>query len=245
MRVVAVSSVLLFGLATSAMADITPVDPHGLFAAGGDATDIGAGQPITLSDPGGNNEGGGIFVFHNDTGSPLLGVNVDITLPNSFGAFFFTGTLFLPGAGSTSISSGIAPGPCDPSQPAASFCVELGFSASGGNPPAPLPIVPVDGNFVLDFDTPVVQGPPPIYGGVDELVATGNYSLAGCEAANLANCTGTTDTSNFRIGEWANGAVGFVSPILPTPEPRQYAGLLAGILALAIYSRRRRNLEVR
>jgi hypothetical protein len=146
MRVVAVSSVLLFGLATSAMADIVPFDPHGLFATGGDATDINSGQPITLSSPGGGNTGGGIFVFTNNTGTALSGVDVNITLPNSFGAFSFTGTIFTPGAGTTSTTETIVPGPCDPSLPAASFCVELAFSAS------PQPLVPVGGNFVLDFD---------------------------------------------------------------------------------------------
>jgi hypothetical protein len=226
MRVVAVSSVLLFGVATSAMADIVPFDPHGLFATGGDATDIDSGQPIILSSPGGGNTGGGIFVFSNNTGSALSGVDVNITLPNSFGAFSFTGTIFTPGAGTTSTTETIVPGPCDPSQPAASFCVELAFSAS------PQPLVPVGGNFVLDFDKPAIQGPPPVYGGVDELVATGTY-------------TGTTDTSAARVGEWSQGAVGFVAPIAEAPEPRYYAGLLVGFMALSIYFRRMRKAVAR
>jgi hypothetical protein len=60
-------------------------------------------------------------------------------------------------------------------------------------------------------------------------VATGTYG-------------GTTDTSAARLGEWQDGAPGFVTPILATPEPRQYAALLAGIFALAIFSRRKRNV---
>ena len=240
LRLVAVGSVIMFGLATLAMADISPIDPHTLFAPGGDATDIGSGQPIVLSAPGGGNTGGGIFVFTNNTGMPLVAVDVDITLPDSFGLFTFTGTIVSPGSTSTTTTVGVNPlGPCEPSQPAASFCVELGFSATPG------PIVPVGGNFILDFDKPASQGPPPVYGGVDELVATGNYSVEGCANSELPNCTGTTDTSDARIGEWTQGAVGSVTPVFATPEPRQYAGLLAGFLTLAFFSRRRRNALVR
>jgi len=225
-RLVAASSFILFGFASLAMADTNPFDPHALFADGGDATDIDSGQPITLSAPGGGNTGGGIFVFSNNTGSPLSGVNVDITLPNSFGAFSFTGTIFTPGPGTTSTTETIAQGPCDPSLPAASFCVELAFSAG------PQPLVPEGGNFVLDFDKPAIQGPPPVYGGVDELVATGAY-------------TGGTDTSDARIGEWSEGAIGFVAPIIETPEPRYYGGLLVAFMALSIYFRRLRNAVAR
>jgi hypothetical protein len=223
---VAAGSVMLFGLATLALADITPTDPHALFASGGDATDIGSGQPITLSAPGGGNTGGGIFVFNNNTGSPLSAVQVDITLPNSFlNGFSFTGTIFTPGPGASSVSEEIVTNACGNPLITSSFCVEMTFADNPG------PIVPTGGNFVLDFDKPASQGPPPIYGGVDELVATGAY-------------TGGTDTSDMRVGEWADGAQGFVTPVLATPEPRQYAGSLAGILALAIFSRRRRNAVV-
>jgi hypothetical protein len=79
----------------------------------------------------------------------------------------------------------------------------------------------------VDFYKPATQGPPPIYGGVDAQVADGTY-------------TGTTDTSDARIGEWSQGAEGFVTPILATPEPRQYAGMLAGVFALAIFLKRKR-----
>ena len=241
LRLVAASSVMLFGLATSAMADIAPFDPHALFASGGDATDIGSGQPITLSAPGGGNTGGGIFVFNNNTGSPLSAVDVDITLPESFlDGFSFTGTIFTPGPGASSVSETIQTYPCgDPSDMShTSFCVEIAFAENPG------PLVPTGGNFVLDFDKPLpptFPHQPPVYAGVDELVATGNYSAASCEASHLPNCTGTTDTSDARVGEWADGAQGFVTPILATPEPRQYAGLLAGIMALAIFFRRQRN----
>jgi hypothetical protein len=203
------------------MADIGPIDPHALFASGGDATDINSGEPIALSAPGGGNTGGGIFVFANNTGAPLAAVEVDITLPDSFGPFTFTGTLFTPGPGATSITETIVFNACGNPSNTSDFCVEMEFAVNPG------PLVPVGGNFVLDFDKPASQGPPPIYGGVDEQVATGTY-------------TGTTDTSDARIGEWSQGAVGFVSPIFATPEPRQYAGLLAGIFALAIFLKRKR-----
>src|ERR1700676_859135 len=95
MRLAAASSIVLLGLASSAMAN--PItDPHALFATGGDAMDIGSGQTIILSSAGGGNTGGGSFVFHNNTGNPLSAVEVDISLPNSFGPFSFTGTIFTP-----------------------------------------------------------------------------------------------------------------------------------------------------
>ena len=216
------SSLVLFCLASSAMADISPIDPHALFATGGDATDINSGQPITLSSPpGAGNTGGGIFVFTNNTGSALSAVEVDISLPDSFGPFSFTGSLFTPGPGASSISETILFNECGNPSNTSDFCVEMVFAVNPG------PLVPVGGNFVLDFDAPASQGPPPIYGGVDEDVANGVYN-------------GTTDTSDARIGEWSKGAVGFVTPILATPEPRQYAGLLAGIFALAIFLKRKR-----
>jgi hypothetical protein len=101
------------------------------------------------------------------------------------------------------------------------------------------------GNFVLDFDKPASDGPPVTYTGVDGLVQSGNYSVAGCAAADLSNCTGTTDTSQFRIGEWPDGTTGFVMPVFATPEPRQYASLLVGFLALAFFVGRKRNAVVR
>ncbi len=222
LRLVAAGSIVLFGLATSAMADISPIDPHALFATGGDATDIGAGQPITLSSPGGGDTGGGIFVFTNNTGDPLSAVEVDLTLPIAFlNGFSFTGTIFSPGPGTSSTTSTILTGKCDDPTNLGFFCFEMTFAS------APEPIVPLGGNFVLDFDKPASPGPPPIYGGVDANVADGTYE-------------GTTDTSTDRVGEWTEGAQGFVTPILQTPEPRQYAGLLAGIFALAIFMKRKR-----
>jgi hypothetical protein len=78
---------------------------------------------------------------------------------------------------------------------------------------------------VLDFDEPDSNGD---YQGVDASVANGTY-------------TGGTDTSSGRSGDWPDSAQGFVTPIPTVPEPRNYAGLLVGAMALAIYSRRSRN----
>lgn len=225
MRVVAVSSLLLFGLASSAMADLIPFDPHALLATGGDATPItDAGMAITFSAT-----GGGIFVFTNDTGAPLSKLNVDVQFPvgifpNGFGV---DGTIFVP--------------PNQPGQQASfqaflfqnetcagvandsASCVQMVFGLKPG------PLVPVGGNFVLDFDNPDSNGD---YQGVDAEVADGTY-------------TGGTDTSAARVGDWPADAAGFVTPIPTVPEPRYYAGLLAGFLALAIFFGRRRNAIAR
>jgi hypothetical protein len=201
------------------MADLTPFDPHALFATGGDAVPIGSGQPIALSP-----SGGGIFVFNNNTSSALSKVDVAITLPDSFlNGFSFTGTIFTPGPGAASVTETTFTN-TDCNHPSTTnFCVQMAFRLSPG------PLVPLGGNFVLDFDAPDGNGD---YQGVDALVANGTY-------------TGTGDDTAARVGEWADGAVGFVTPVLATPEPRQYAALLAGIMALAFFFRSRRNAEAR
>jgi len=205
------------------MADFSPIDPHALFASGGDADPIGSGATIVLSTPpGAGNNGGGIFVFNNDTGKALSAVEVDITLPVTFGPFFFTGTIFTPGGGAASVSAGVTFHGCGNPSDLSDFCVDLVFAVNPG------PLVPINGNFVLDFDKPTSQGPPPVYGSEpDSDVANGTYA-------------GETDTSDARVGEWSDGAVGTVTPIFATPEPRQYAGLLAGIFALAMVLKRKR-----
>lgn len=224
LRVVAVTSVLLFGFASSAMADLTPVDPHALFATGGDATPItDAGLPITFSAA-----GGGIFVFQNDTGAALSKMDVEVQFPmgifpNGFGV---DGTIFVP-AGSGQQASFQAftfqNETCAGVPDTSAACVEMIFALKPG------PLVPAGGNFVLDFDNPDSNGD---YQGVDASVADGTY-------------TGGTDTSSARVGDWPGGAMGFATPIPSVPEPRQYAGLLAGFLALAIFFRRRRNAVAR
>jgi hypothetical protein len=218
LRLVAASSVVLFGLATSAMADIEPYDPHGLLANGGDATPITSTTPITFSVA-----GGGIFVFNNDTGSPLKEVDVDVVVQDTLAANGFTvqGTIFVPaGSGQeASFSSGFVPNSnCSGfGTSTTTFCEEMKFSLIPG------PIGPAGGNFVLDFDDPV-NGQ---YQGLDAEVANGTY-------------TGGTMDGAGQVGSWGDNAAAFVTPI-PTPEPRQYAGLLTGIMALAIFALRRRN----
>jgi hypothetical protein len=214
----AAGSIVLLSSMSSAMADLIPLDPHALFATGGDAVPIGLGQPITLS-PG----GGGIFVFNNDTSAPLSKVNVTITLPDSFlNGFSFTGTIFTPTSGAASVTETTFTNTDCTNPSTTNFCVQMAFRLTPG------PLVPLGGNFVLDFDAPVND----VYQGVDAQVANGTY-------------TGTGDVGEGRVGEWAGGATGFVTPILATPEPRQYAGLLAGTMALAIFFRRRRNAVAR
>jgi hypothetical protein len=217
-RLVSASSLVLFCLASSAMADLIPIDPHALFATGGDAVPIGSGQPITLSP-----SGGGIFVFNNDTTGALSKVDVSITLPDSFlNGFSFTGTIFTPTSGAASVTETTFTNTDCVNPSSTNFCVQMAFRLSPG------PLVPLNGNFVLDFDAPDGNGD---YQGVDALVANGTY-------------TGDGDDSAARVGEWAPNAVGFVTPIVATPEPRQYAGLLAGIFALAIFLKRKRYAGV-
>jgi hypothetical protein len=217
-RVVAASALLLFGLATAAMADIGPYDPHGLLANGGDATPITTTTPITFSVA-----GGGIFVFNNDTGAPLSEVDVDVVVSDLLAIDGFTvqGTIVVPAGSSqaASFSAGFVPNSnCTGfGTSTTTFCEEMKFALIPG------PIVPAGGNFVLDFDDPV-NGQ---YQGLDAEVANGSY-------------TGGTEDGAGQMGSWGDGAQAFVTPI-PTPEPRQYAGLLAGIMALAIFARRRRN----
>jgi hypothetical protein len=219
-RLVCATALVLFGLASSAMADLTPFDPHALLATGGDATPItDAGLPILFS-----TTGGGIFVFQNDTGKDLSKLEVSVQFPEGLfpNGFGVDGTIFVP-AGSGQQASFQAftfqNETCAGVADTSASCVQMVFSLKPG------PLVPIGGNFVLDFDAPDGNGD---YQGVDASVANGTY-------------TGDTDTSSARVGEWPDGAQGFVTPIPEVPEPRFYGFLLAGVVAFAIYSRQRRN----
>src|SRR5579864_6128550 len=76
MRLMVSSSILALFLASSALADI---DPHIIYATGGDATPIGAnGISVDLS-----NGGGGIFVFQNTLGD-LSNLDVKVQFPFAF-----------------------------------------------------------------------------------------------------------------------------------------------------------------
>jgi hypothetical protein len=209
---VAVSFILSLGFASSALADLTPMDPHALFATGGDATPISGTTPIVFSDT-----GGGIFVFENNTGSALAKVEVEVQFPEGLfpNGFGVDGTIFVPaGSGqqasfqSFQFQNETCAGVADTS----ASCEEMIFALKPG------PLVAAGGNFVLDFDEPDSNGD---YQGVDASVAGGTY-------------TGGTDTSSDRVGAWPDSAQAFVTPIPAVPEPTHYAGLLCGLMALAI-----------
>lgn len=220
MRLVAAISVLLLALATAAVADPAPYDPHALYASGGDATPITGETPITFSVA-----GGGIFVFTNNTGEPLQQVNVDVVVPDALAVDGFTvvGAIYVPpGSGQTSsFSAGFVPNSNCKGTSSTTFCEEMQFSLIPG------PIAPAGGNFVLDFDDPVDGH----YQGLDAEVADGSY-------------TGGTMDGAGQVGSWGPNAQAYITPI-PTPEPRQYAGLLVGMMALAIFTLRRRNASAR
>jgi hypothetical protein len=223
LRLVVASSVALLGLATAAMADIQPFDPHGLLANGGDATPITDTTPITFSVA-----GGGIFVFMNDTGAPLQEVDVKIAVPDALEQnTIFTvvgGIVVPPGPAQQALigQGALQNSNCGPgfNTSTTTFCEELSFRLVPG------PLVPLGGNFVLDFDDPV-NGQ---YQGLDADVAAGDY-------------TGGTMDGSGQVGSWGDGTQAFVTPI-PTPEPRQYGGLLAGVMAVAILTVRRRKAVI-
>jgi hypothetical protein len=215
LRLVAAGSVMLFGLATLVVADITPVDPHGLLATGGDATPISGPTGFFLSP-----SGGGILVFNYSPGTALSEVDVDVALPDSFlNGFDLKESIFIPSIGQLpSLGSEILTNTDCVNPSSTMFCVAMSYALTPG------PTVPAGSNFVLDFDDPGPSG----YTGVDAQVADGTYK-------------GDGDDSENRVGGWPDGAAGIVTPIPAVPEPRQYAGLLVGAMALAIYSRRSRN----
>jgi hypothetical protein len=215
MRLAIASSILLSALVTTALAaPVTEVDPHIIYATGGDATPITTnGISIVLSDG-----GGGIFVFENDTGADLLKLDVNVQFP--FGVFpngftvadtIFVGTPGQQSSFSDALFNQVT-------------CADLnGFSAStaclvmqfGLNPG---PLVGKGQNFVLDFDFPLQA--------VDIQVENGQY-------------TGGTDTSKDRKGDWPMDAPAGVTPVIGTPEPGTFGALLVGGLSLALFRRRK------
>lgn len=217
-RLIASGSLVLIGFASSAMANIAPYDPHALFATGGDPMPISSMTAIIFS-----SAGGGIFAFENDTSNALSEIDVDIVVPSALAANGFTvvGTI-VPGPGqAASFGAGFVPSSfcTGPNPLGTTFCEKLTFALIPG------PIVPVGGHFVLDFNDPIH------FTSLDVAVQNGTYS-------------GDSVFGPDQIGSWGSSAQAFVTPIVATPEPR-YAGLLAGILALAIYSRRRSNAVAR
>ena len=150
LRAVATGSLLVLGFASSAMANWTPIDPHALFATGGDATPISGTATAHLSAT-----GGGIFVYENDTGFDLSAVNVDVDLPDSFlNGFSLQGTIFVPSAGQqSSFTSAIQTDFNCLASSTTDFCVHMSFALDPG------PLVLAGGNFVLDFDQEGTERP--------------------------------------------------------------------------------------
>ena len=202
-----------------------PIDPHIIFATGGDATDITAtGTSVTLS-----SLGGGIFVFHNATGSPLSQVDINVQFPGpSFpNGFSVDATIFIPSPGQqSSFSDTLLNGTTCDGQSSDSFsCLRMMFGLIPG------PLIGSDQNFVLDFYFPMTA--------VDTLVANGEYNVANCEQLNLG-CTGTTNLSSTRSGDWPDSALVSVTPV-SIPEPGTSGALVLGGADLAIYFWRRKK----
>jgi hypothetical protein len=207
MRLAIACSILLSALSFSALASITEVDPHIIYATGGDATPITTdGISIDLS-----KGGGGIFVFQNDTGSDLsmLDVNVQFPFPVFPNGFTVADTIFVgtPGQQSSFTDSLFNNVTCANLNGFSSTtsCLVMTFGLNPG------PLVGKGQNFVLDFDFPLQT--------VDISVENGTY-------------TGGTDTSAARVGDWPDSAPAGVTPVV-IPEPGTFGALLIGGLALA------------
>lgn len=211
MRLMFAGSILLVA-ASSAFADLVPVDPHIIYASGGDATPIGTeGISINLS-----NGGGGIFVFQNDTGVDLSNLDVRVQFPFAVfpNGFTLDDTIFVPTGGqqSTFSSAQFNMVTCADLQgfSSSTACLDMKFGLVPG------PLVGIGQNFVLDFDFPLDT--------IDASVANGTY-------------TGGTLIEG-RNGDWPSDALVSVTPIPAVPEPR-YAGLILAGLATLVYRQRR------
>jgi hypothetical protein len=214
-RLTITCSIFLFALVSTARADpVSQVDPHIIYATGGDATPITTdGISIDLSAG-----GGGIFVFQNDTGADLSMLDVKVQFPFPVFAIGFTvadtifvGTPAQQASFSDSLFNNVT-------------CADLGgFSSTtsclamqfGLNPG---PLAGKGQNFVLNFDFPLTS--------VDLLVEKGQY-------------TGGTDTSEARVGDWPSDAPAGVTPVTVAPEPGTFGLLVIGGFGLAIGRRQK------
>jgi len=217
--------VYIWALPLVSSAGTMSVDPHIIFATGGDATDITAnGTSVSLSPL-----GGGIFVFHNATGEPLSQVDLSVQFPEpSFPAgLAVDATIFVPSPAQQSMFSDalLSGETCDGRRSDGFSCLEMVFGLLPG------PLIETDQNFVLDFYFPPTA--------VDALVASGNYNLTNCEQQGLG-CTGTTNLSATRNGDWPESAFVTVTPV-PMSEPGSIGTLIIGGVGLAIYRRRRQK----
>lgn len=215
MRPTIICLILLFALVSTTLADsVNQVDPHIIFATGGDATPITTnGISISLS-----NGGGGIFVFQNDTGAALSMLDVNVQFPFAVfpNGFTVADTIFagMPGQQSSFSDSLFNNVTCADlgGFSSTTACLTMQFGLNPG------PLVGQGQNFVLDFDFPLQA--------VDVSVENGTY-------------TGGTDTSAARTGDWPAGAPASVTPITAAPEPSAFSLLLIGGLGLAIARRRK------
>src|SRR5579864_6344834 len=217
MRLACLYVLLSVTVCFSAMADLVPFDPEILIDTGGDATNINyIGAPITV---GAN--GGGIFVFHNATGNPLTEIDFNLDFPMSplplgFGIAGSIGTN-LAGQIFTFRSADFSGLDCNGVASLQFSCVELTFKLKPG------PLVPTDGNFVIDFNDSAN------YTAVDLAVENGTYT-----GGDVPDGTGS----------WAPGGVqtsGNVNPVSAVPEPSYRAtAAFMGLGLLAVWHCRRR-----
>jgi hypothetical protein len=165
MRSVCISMLLSMAASFSARADIVPFDPEILIDTGGDATNIDyTGLPITVGP-----NGGGIFVFHNATGNPLNEIDINLDFPMSPlpNGFSVTGTIGIPAGPhqhSTFQSIPFSGFDCTGAASLSFSCIEMKFKLLPG------PLIPTDGNFVLDFNNSAD------YTDADFAVLDGNYN---------------------------------------------------------------------
>jgi len=206
---------LLMAVGFSAMANPVPFDPQILIDTGGDAMNINyTGLPIIIGP-----NGGGIFVFHNATGNPLNEIEIDVDfpmapLPNGFSV---SGTIGIPPPGghqhATFQSIPFSGIDCTGAASISFSCIELKFILLPG------PLIPIDGNFVLDFNDSAN------YTDADFAVLDGNYS--GPDVPD-------------GIGSWGSSTSADVTPsTIPEPSYRATAAFLAFVMLGAWNWRRR------
>lgn len=201
----------------SLVANPVPVDPEILIDTGGDATDINyTGLPITVGP-----NGGGIFVFHNATGNPLNEFDLNLNFPLSPlpAGFTVRGTIPVPPSPVRQIPtfdvSTFSGFDCAGDASTTVSCLELKFILMPG------PLVPTDGNFVLDFNN------------------MANYTAADFE---VENGTYTGGDMPGGTGGWAPGGnptSGDVMPGVPEPSYRATVGFM-GLALLTAWNYRRR-----
>jgi len=186
------------------MADPVPVDPQILIDTGGDAPMLSGPTGILI-----DSNGGGIFAFQNDTGSPLSEIDVfmNVLLSPLPAGYTVDGTISSPISPvrqrSTFEVSTFSGTPC--AGDSTGSCIELRFILTPG------PLVPLDGNFVLDFNDMAN------YNSDDLEVEDGTYTGGDAPGGG---------------GSWGAGATAMIDPVAAVPEPSYRA--TAGFMSLAL-----------